>query len=92
MDYPIQLLLYTLLMRRYRHSYERGTGRGNHSSVVPSKIQMGYHCYPRPRDNAVHGRKAVVICVETVEETQQPRSGRADGDANGYYGTFLEWI
>lgn len=34
MEYPIQLLLYALVMRRHRYSHECGTGRGNHSSVV----------------------------------------------------------
>ncbi len=90
MEYPVQLLLYSLVMRHYRHSHERGTGRGNHSSVVPSERQMGYHCHPRPGNSTVHGRKAMVLCVETAQETQQIRCGRADRVANGCYDTFSE--
>ena len=89
-EYTVQLLLYTLLMRCYRHSHERGTGRGKQCSVVLSKRQMGCHCYPRPRNNAIHGWKAVVLRVETVQETQQIRRGRAARNPNGYHVNFLE--
>ena len=89
-EHFVQLLLHTLLMRCYRHSHERGTGRGKQCSVVLSKRQMGCHCYPRPRNNAIHRRKAVVLRVETVQETQQIRRGRAARNPNGYHDNFLE--
>ena len=60
--------------------------------MVASEMQMGHHCYPRPRNNAVHGRKAVVLCLETLQETQQLGCRRADRLANNYRDAVLEFI
>ena len=66
----LQLLLHALLMRCDCHSYECGAGRGKHFRVVSPERQVGCHCYSLSGNNLVHGREAMVLCVEIVQEAQ----------------------
>lgn len=90
MEGHIQLLHYTLLMRCYCHSHERGTGWGKKLGVVAPEMQVGSHCHSVSGDNNVHGREAVVLRHKTVQEAQQTRRGRADRVASAQYKTLLE--
>ena len=86
----IQLLFHTIVMRHYRRSPKRGTDGGNHFWVVAPEMQMGYYCHTLSGDYVIHGREAMVLCVETVQEAQQTRRARADTVANEHSSALLE--
>ena len=77
-------------MRRYRYSPKCGTRQGEHFCMVAPKIQMGYHCYYVSRDNVVHGREAMVLCVKAVQKAQQSCRAKSDRNVNGQYRALLE--